>query len=94
MKTTNEVFKEVLVELGFDKCKPSEMSNSDYWLCTTTAMERYAELVKNCSTTAVSKQREILLDFISDLDDDKWFNIKLGYKENLVDEYLKSNNCE
>ena len=41
----------------------------------------------------VSQPREQLLDFVSDLDDDKWLNIKMGYKENVVHEYLKSNNC-
>ena len=46
MKTTNVIFKEVLDELGFSGCKPSEMSNSDYWMCTEKAMERYAEQFK------------------------------------------------
>lgn len=43
MKTTKEVFRSVLKELGFDGHKPSQMSNSDYWLCTNTAMEKFAE---------------------------------------------------
>ena len=43
MKTTSEVFKEALDELGFSGHKPSEMTNSDYWLCTCTAMEEYAK---------------------------------------------------
>jgi hypothetical protein len=55
MKTSSEVFKEVLIELGFAGYKPSQMTNSDYWLCTTTAMERYAELVKNCIIPGVVK---------------------------------------
>jgi hypothetical protein len=42
MKTTQEVFKEILTETGFGNYKPSEMSNSDYWMCTEKAMERYA----------------------------------------------------
>ena len=42
-KTPAEIFKKVLQELGFDGYKPSEMSNSDYWLCTCTAMEQYAQ---------------------------------------------------
>ena len=46
LKTPKEVFEEVLIELGFADYKPSQMTNSDYWLCTITAMERYAELVK------------------------------------------------
>jgi len=33
-----------LEELGFADYKPNQMTNSDYWLCTCTAMERYAEL--------------------------------------------------
>ena len=44
IKTTHEVFKDVLEELGFADYKPNQMTNSDYWLCTCTAMERYAEL--------------------------------------------------
>jgi hypothetical protein len=43
MKTTNEIFKEVLDELGFSGYKPSQMSNSDYWMCTERAMEKYAK---------------------------------------------------
>lgn len=46
MKTTHEVFKEILTETGFGNYKPSEMSNSDYWMCTEKAMERYAEQFK------------------------------------------------
>jgi len=44
IKTTHEVFKDVLEDLGFADYKPNQMTNSDYWLCTCTAMERYAEL--------------------------------------------------
>lgn len=43
MKTTKEVFRSVLKELGFERHKPSQMSNSDYWMCTETAMKKYAE---------------------------------------------------
>lgn len=46
MKTTNEIFREVLTETGFGNYKPSEMSNSDYWMCTEQAMEIYAEQFK------------------------------------------------
>jgi hypothetical protein len=46
MKSPHEIFKEVLTELGFYGYKQSEMSNSDNWLCTTTAMERYADQFK------------------------------------------------
>lgn len=42
-KEAREVFQETLKELGFSNHKPSQMSNSDYWLCTCTAMEKYAE---------------------------------------------------
>lgn len=40
--TARETFLEVLKQLGFSKKLPFQMSNSDYWLCTTTAMERFA----------------------------------------------------
>jgi hypothetical protein len=43
MKTTKEVFKETLKELGFANHKPSQMTNCDYWLCTNIAMENYAK---------------------------------------------------
>ncbi len=43
MKKPTEIFKEVLEELGFARYKPDQMSNSDYWMCTCTAMERYAD---------------------------------------------------
>lgn len=43
MNTTKEVFRSVLKELGFERHKPSQMSNSDYWMCTETAMKKYAE---------------------------------------------------
>jgi len=46
MKSAHEIFKEVLIELGFDGYKPNDMTNSDYWLCTATAMEKYAEQFK------------------------------------------------
>lgn len=42
-KTSSQIFKEVLNELGFAGHKPDQMTNSDYWLCTCTAMERYAD---------------------------------------------------
>lgn len=43
MKTTHRVFKETLTETGFGNYKPSQMSNSDYWMCTEKAMDRYAD---------------------------------------------------
>jgi len=46
MKSTNEIFKEVLIDLGFANHKPSELSNSDYWMATEKAMEIYAEQFK------------------------------------------------
>jgi len=45
MKTAEAVFKQALDQLGFSSHKPSEMSNSDYWLCTSTAMQLYARQV-------------------------------------------------
>jgi len=46
MKTTHKIFKEVLKEFGFENYKLSEMTSYDYWICTKTAMERYAEQFK------------------------------------------------
>jgi len=34
------------------------------------------------------KEKELLIDFITYLDDDKIFNIKMGYKQNVVDNYF------
>lgn len=42
MKTAQEVFTEVLEELGFDGYKPKDLTNSDYWTATTLAMERFS----------------------------------------------------
>jgi len=55
MKSTREVFKDVLTETGFGNYKPSEMSNSDYWMCTQKAMERYAEQVSKHESVDFSK---------------------------------------
>lgn len=41
--TAREIFRNTLEELGFANYKQSEMTNSDNWLCTCTAMERYAD---------------------------------------------------
>ena len=65
MKTSSEVFIEVLVDLGFSEYKPSQMTNSDYWLCTCTAMERYANYVKDYSPQAVGELK-------------KWDELKIG----------------
>ena len=46
MKTTHEIFQETIKELGFENHRASDMSNSDYWICTKTAMEKYAEQFK------------------------------------------------
>jgi len=56
MKTTHEVFKEVLKELGFDGFKPDQMTNSDYWLCSNTAMKRFAEAYHNSKIDAVTEE--------------------------------------
>lgn len=63
MKTPQEVFKEVLEELGFAGYKPNQMTNSDYWLCTCTAMERYATSQKSDSLPLVSDRRELLIKY-------------------------------
>ena len=60
MKTTQEIFKEVLEELGFAEYKPDQMTNSDYWLCTCTAMERYARIATNDGSESVSCCLKIL----------------------------------
>lgn len=41
--TAEEQFKSTLEKLGFANHKPSQMTNSDYWLCTCTAMREYAQ---------------------------------------------------
>lgn len=58
MKTTEEVFEEVLKELGFDGYKPSQMTNSDYWMCTNTAMKRFAESYYQSKIDAVTDDRK------------------------------------
>jgi hypothetical protein len=83
MKTTQELFKEVLEDLGFAGYKPSEMSNSDYWLCTNTAMQKYAD--QQLAIQRVSQQRELLIDFA-----ETYQNCHLDdTAENTVDWYLR-----
>lgn len=67
MKTPQEVFKEVLEDLGFAGYKPDQMTNSDYWLCTCTAMERYAESQKSDSLPNVSGSVYLTEDQIAKL---------------------------
>lgn len=59
MKTPQEVFKQTLEALGFANHKPSEMSNSDYWLCTTTAMVTYAEMCCELQKQKCNEKAEI-----------------------------------
>jgi len=40
-----EVFKQTLIDLGFSECKPSDMTNSDYWFCACTAMQNYSKIL-------------------------------------------------
>lgn len=54
MKTPEEVFKQVLISLGFADHKPSQMTNSDYWLCTTTAMQEYADQARQEERSGMS----------------------------------------
>lgn len=54
--SAEEVFKKTLDDLGFSGYKQSEMTNSDNWLCTCTAMESYA---KELSDQRCKEQREI-----------------------------------
>lgn len=65
MKSTATIFKEILTETGFGNYKPSEMSNSDYWMCTEKAMERYANQFKN-----ESKDKWIKIESEDDLPDE------------------------
>jgi len=59
MDNRNEVFKKVLTDLGFHDYKPSQMSNSDYWLCTNTAMQSYSDL-QNASLLTRVKELEAI----------------------------------
>jgi hypothetical protein len=59
-KGTNKVFKEVLIELGFDGYKPSEMSNSDYWMCTEKAMLNYSQQ----QLSELKEQRDEMLQML------------------------------
>ncbi len=47
-----ECFRRILTELGFAKHKPNQMTNSDYWMVTSKAMEQFA-------AHAVAKDREV-----------------------------------
>lgn len=58
MKTTATVFKEVLEDLGFSNYKPSEMTNSDYFLCTYTAMNVFAKHFSDQQTEKLKKDLE------------------------------------
>lgn len=71
MKTTNEIFREVLTETGFGNYKPSEMSNSDYWMCTEKAMEIYAEQFKIKAEKWDKLGDEIGKYYENDIDDDE-----------------------
>ena len=72
IKTTHEVFKDVLEELGFSDYKPNQMTNSDYWLCTCTAMERYAEL--SSKTKKVVKRKALLYSYSDDKNYEVWID--------------------
>ena len=55
MKTPRDTFKEVVEEFGFSDAKPSQLTNSDYWLCTITAMERYRTSALQEAAEKISK---------------------------------------
>ena len=60
MKTTREVFTEVLEELGFDGYKPKDLTNSDYLIVTTLAMERFSNQFINLDSKVYSSlNREV-----------------------------------
>lgn len=49
MKSPEQIFLEVLKELGFEYHKPSEMSNSDYYMVTMESMKKFGkECVQEC----------------------------------------------
>lgn len=59
--TEQEVFKKVLEDLGFADYKPSEMTNSDYWMCTCKAMQEFsAQQNKSLTDKVAEKEREII----------------------------------
>lgn len=62
MKTPHEVFRETLKDLGFENHKPSEMSNSDYHLCTITAMYNFAKLSCDEQIESCYKSADIHFD--------------------------------
>ncbi len=62
MKELETIFKEVLEELGFAEHKPDQMSNSDYWMCTCTAMGRYAKYQNKSLESELSKQKNLNLE--------------------------------
>jgi hypothetical protein len=55
-KPTQEVFRLTLEELGFANHKPSQMTNSDYWMCTSTAMKNYANQFTPTTTTSTLQE--------------------------------------
>lgn len=57
-KNSADIFKEVLDDLGFSGYKPHQMTNSDYWLCTTKAMEVYAEYTASLKSSPTDEEIE------------------------------------
>lgn len=82
-KTTQEVFHDTLIKLGFANHKPSQMTNSDYWLCTTTAMEEYGRLrVSHALRSAVMPDvSDKAIDIIANVE---WFSWEKPYKKDII----------
>ena len=60
-REAREHFKKTIEELGFANAGPDQMTNSDYWLCTVTAMRSYSDH----ENQRLKKDNERLRGFIS-----------------------------
>lgn len=76
------------LKLGYGKLTAKNTTEKEF-----ENIEQAIEIVKKLTIPVVSQRSELLLDFVSDLDEIKWLDIQMGYKEKVVSEYLKSNNC-
>lgn len=63
-KNSADIFKEVLDDLGFSGYKPHQMTNSDYWLCTTKAMEVYAKYTTSLKSSPTDEEIEKQYPFV------------------------------
>lgn len=96
-KTEQEVFADTIIELGFAGYKPSQMTNSDYWLCTCTAMRKYAYQESKADSIKfalwISKNEYSKRKYTHPNHIGKWFSIiqDTGYlsDEGLYEQYKK-----